>query len=70
MEEKKTINYGEALADFVSEQEYGAIIRKEPDGQFVYCFADVPAMEEWYMEKIRLRDFLTDLDSDREGGLQ
>ena len=26
MEEKKTINYGEALADFVSEQEYGAII--------------------------------------------
>jgi len=51
-------------------KEYGAIIRKEPGGPFVYCFAFVPAMEEWYVEKIRLREFLRSVDTDPKGGLQ
>ena len=58
------------LTDWLKEKEYGAVIHKEPGGPFVYCFAYVPAMEEWYVEKIRLRDFLADLDPDRKGGLQ
>lgn len=55
------------LMDWMKDKDYGAVIRKEPDGQFVYCFAHVPAMEEWYVEKIRLRDFLTDTAPDRKG---
>ena len=58
------------LTDWMNGKEYGAIIRKEPGGPFVYCFADVPAMEEWYVEKIRLRDFLTDAGPDRKGGIR
>jgi len=58
------------LTTWLNEKEYGAVIRKEPGGPFVYCFAYVPAMEEWYVEKIRLRDFLADIDPDRKGGLQ
>ena len=58
------------LMDWLNEKEYGSVIRKEPGGPFVYCFAYVPAMEEWYVEKIRLRDFLADIDPERKGGLQ
>ena len=58
------------LMDLMKGKDYGAVIRKEPDGQFVYCFACVPAMEVWYVEKIRLRDFLTDTAPDRKGGPQ
>ena len=58
------------LTEWMNEKEYGAVIRKEPGGPFVYCFADVPAIEEWYVEKIRLRDFLADVDTEREGGRQ
>ena len=58
------------LTDWMNGKEYGAVIRKEPGGPFVYCFAYVPAMEEWYLEKIRLRNFLMDIDPDRKGGLQ
>ena len=59
------------LTDWLNEKkDYGAVIHKEPGGPFVYCFAYVPAMEEWYVEKIRLRDFLADVDPDRKGGLQ
>lgn len=58
------------LTDWLNEKEYGSVIRKEPGGPFVYCFAYVPAMEEWYVEKIRLRDFLADIDPDRKGGLK
>ena len=56
------------LTEWMNGKEYGSVIRKEPGGPFVYCFADVPAMEEWYVEKIRLRDFLTDAGPDRKGG--
>lgn len=58
------------LTDWLNEKDYDSVIRKEPGGPFVYCFAYVPAMEEWYVEKIRLRDFLTGTDPDRKGGLQ
>ena len=58
------------LTEWMNGKEYGSVIRKEPGGPFVYCFADVPAMEEWYVEKIRLRDFLTDAGPDRQGGIR
>jgi hypothetical protein len=58
------------LTDWLNEKDYDSVIRKEPGGPFVYCFAYVPAMEEWYVEKIRLRDFLADVDPDRKGGLR
>ena len=58
------------LPEWMAGKEYGAVIRKEPGGPFVYCFAFVPAMEEWYVEKIRLQEFLAGIDSDRKGGLQ
>ena len=58
------------LPEWLAGREYGAVIRKEPDGSFVYCCASVPAMEEWYVEKIRLKDFLRNIDPERKGGLQ
>ncbi len=58
------------LLDWIGEKDYGSIIRKEPGGPFVYCFADVPAMNEWYVEKIRLKDFLRGIDAQEKGGLQ
>ena len=58
------------LIEWLAGKEYDAVIRKEPGGPFVYCFALVPAMEEWYVEKIRLREFLHSVDPDRKGGLQ
>ena len=58
------------LPEWLAGREFGAVIRKEPGGPFVYCFAFVPAMEEWYVEKILLREFLHSVDTDRKGGLQ
>ena len=58
------------LPEWLEGKEYGAVIRKEPGGPFVYCCAFVPAMGEWYVEKIRLREFLRSVDHDRKGGLQ
>ena len=58
------------LRDWVAGKEYGSVIRKEPDGQFVYCFADVPAMDEWYVEKIRLKDFLRSIKTEQKGNLR
>ncbi len=58
------------LLEWMEGKDYGSIIRKEPDGTFVYCFADVPAMKEWYVEKIRLKDFLRSIDMKQKGGLQ
>ena len=58
------------LMEWMAGREYGAVIRKEPGGPFVYCCASVPAMKEWYVEKIRLRDFLPAIESDRKGDLQ
>ena len=58
------------LLEWMEGKDYGSVIRKEPGGPFVYCFADVPAMQEWYVEKIRLKDFLRSLDTKQKGGLQ
>ena len=58
------------LPEWLDGKEYGSVIRKEPGGSFVYCCALVPAMEEWYVEKIRLQEFLRDVDSDQKGGLR
>ena len=58
------------LMEWLKEKEYNAVIRKEPGGPFVFCCAFVPAMEMWYLEKIRLREFLPAIESDREGDLQ
>ena len=58
------------LMEWMNGKDYGAVIRKEPGGPFVYCFADVPAMKEWYVEKIRLKDFLRSIDTKQKGGLQ
>ena len=55
------------LMKWMAGKDYGAVIRKEPGGPFVYCFADVPAMHEWYVEKIRLKDFLRSIDTKRKG---
>jgi serine/threonine protein kinase len=58
------------LREWLADKEYGAVIRKEPGGPFVYCCAFVPAMEEWYMEKIRLKEFLRGIDPAEKGGLK
>jgi serine/threonine protein kinase len=58
------------LLEWMEGKDYGSVIRKEPGGSFVYCFADVPAMQEWYVEKIRLKDFLRSVDTKQKGGLQ
>ena len=58
------------LLEWVAGKEYGSVIRKEPGGQYVYCFADVPAMDEWYVEKIRLKDFLQSINMKQKGGLR
>ena len=54
------------------DKDFDAVIRKDPDSKntSVYCFAYVPAMEEWYVEKIRLQDFLNDIDSVLKGTMQ
>ena len=58
------------LLEWMKGKEYGAVIRKEPAETFVYCFSNVPAMDEWYVEKIRLKDFLLGIDAKEKGGLQ
>ena len=58
------------LTEWLKGKEFDAVIRKEPGGPIVYCFAFVPAMEMWYMEKIRLRDFLPGIEREEKGGPQ
>ena len=58
------------LLEWMEGKDYGAVIRKESGGTFVYCFADVPAMQEWYVEKIRLKDFLRSISTKGKGDLQ
>ncbi len=58
------------LFEWMQGKDYGAVIRKESGGTFVYCFADVPAMQEWYVEKIRLKDFLRSISTKGKGDLQ
>lgn len=58
------------LMEWMDGKEYGAIIRKEPGGPFVYCCAFVPAMEEWYMERIHLKEFLRNINPAEKGGLR
>ena len=57
------------LLEWMKGKDYGAVIRKEPGGPFVYCFADVPAMQEWYVEKIRLKDFLRSINTKKKEDL-
>ncbi len=57
------------LLEWMAGKDYGAVIRKEPGGTFVYCFADVPAMQEWYVEKIRLKDFMRSINTKQGGDL-
>ena len=52
--------------DGLDEKEFDAVIRKE----YVYCCAHVPAMGGWYVEKIRLKDFLKEIDLEQKGDLQ
>lgn len=56
------------LLEWMGGKDYGSVIRKEPDGTYVYCFANVPAMDEWYVEKIRLKDFLRGIKTKQKGG--
>ena len=60
------------LAEWLKEREFGAIIRREAGRKspVIYCFAFVPAMEEWYVEKIRLADFLRGIDLRKKGDLK
>ena len=58
------------LLEWMEGKDYGAVIRKESGGTFVYCFADVPAMQDWYVEKIRLKDFLRSISTKGKGDLQ
>ena len=58
------------LMDWMKEKEFNAVIRKEPGGPFVYCCAFVPAMEMWYLEKIRLQDFLPSIKRQEKGDPQ
>ena len=58
------------LTEWLKGKEFDAVIRKEPGGPIVYCFAFVPAMEMWYLEKIRLRDFLPGIEREEKGGPQ
>ena len=58
------------LMDWLAGREFGSVIRKETGGSFVYCCSYVPAMEEWYVEKIHLREFLRESAPDRKGGME
>ena len=59
------------LAEWLAGREFGSVIRKESGESFVYCCASVPAMEEWYVEKIRLREFLRGgVARNEKGGLE
>ena len=47
-------------------REFDAAIRED----YVYCCALVPAMGGWYVEKIRLKDFLRGIDPEKKGALK
>lgn len=60
------------LTEWLKGREFGAVIRKEPGRKspVIYCCTFVPAMDEWYVEKIRLDEFLRDIDPQKKGDLQ
>jgi len=58
------------LTEWLKGKEFDAVIRKESGGSIVYCFAYIPAMQMWYMEKIRLRDFLPGIEQKEKGDLR
>ena len=60
------------LMEWLKEKEFGAVIRKEPGGRspVIYCCAFVPAMNEWYVEKIHLDEFLKDIELQEKGALK
>ena len=58
------------LMEWLTGREFGSVIRKESGSSVVYCCAYVPAMEEWYVEKINLREFLRNAGTDQKGGLE
>ena len=60
------------LMEWMKGKDFGAIIRREAGAKspFIYCFAFVPAMQEWYVEKIRLYDFLHSIDPKKKGALK
>lgn len=57
------------LMEWLKGKEFGAVIRKEPGSKspVIYCCAFVPAMNEWYVEKIRLDEFLRDIETQEKG---
>ena len=60
------------LMEWMKGKDFGAIIRREAGAKspVIYCFAFVPAMQEWYVEKIRLYDFLHSIDPKKKGALK
>ena len=60
------------LAEWLKGKEFGAVIRREAGRKtpVIYCCAFVPAMDEWYVEKIRLYDFLRGIDPKKKGALK
>ena len=60
------------LAEWLKGKEFGAVIRREAGRKspVIYCCAFVPAMEEWYLEKIRLNDFLHSIELMKKGALK
>ena len=60
------------LMDWLKGKEFGAVIRKEPGERspVIYCCAFVPAMNEWYVERIYLDEFLKDIELQEKGVLK
>jgi len=60
------------LMEWLKGKDFGAVIRREAGSRspVIYCCAFVPAMEEWYVEKIRLNDFLRSIDPKKKGALK
>ena len=57
------------LMEWLKGKDFGSIIRRESGNRspVIYCCAFVPAMDEWYVEKIRLNDFLRHLEQEKKG---
>ena len=59
------------LMEWLKGKDFGAVIRRESgESPAIYCFAFVPAMDEWYVEKIRLNDFLQSIEPEKKGALK
>ena len=57
------------LMEWLKGKDFGTVIRRESGSRspVIYCCAFVPAMDEWYVEKIRLNDFLRHLEQEKKG---